>query len=412
MASRRTDLVASFKVMDVLKKATEMEAMGREVLHLEVGQPKTGAPPSAVAAAQEALSKNLPLGYTEANGLLSLRKRISDYYAEKHGCDVDPSRVVVTTGSSSGFLLSFAALWSAGDAVAVPSTAYPCYRNVLRALECEPVEIKSAYGDEETGSRRGFTFPNGNDLAKLNADRKQEGLSPIKGLVLSSPSNPTGAMLTKTQLRDLAAACSKENVRFISDEIYQGITYGDDTGASAVDIENVVVVNSFSKFFSMTGWRVAWLVLPKNDPALADAVTRLHQNLAICAPAISQVAAEASFDDLETTLASHVAHYAENRRIVLQGLAAVGIDIDKHVAPANGAFYVYADLRHYGLTDSRKFCDRLLRDTGVAIAPGSDFEFDSYQGDRRLRFSYCGDSHTIREAMARLKEWWGTDKLE
>mmetsp|Transcript_28871 Transcript_28871/g.88312 ORF Transcript_28871/g.88312 Transcript_28871/m.88312 type:complete len:409 (+) Transcript_28871:19-1245(+) len=397
--SRRTAGVESFRVMDVLKAATELEQEGRKVYHLEVGQPKTGAPPSAVRAAREALQKNLPMGYTEANGILSLRTRIAQWYAQKHGAAVDPSRIVVTTGSSSGFLLAFAANWSAGDAVAVPSTAYPCYRNVLRALECDAVEIKAK---DST-----FGFPTVDDVSELVDGRKVRGLAPVKGLVLSSPANPTGATLTKAELAQLAKACRDFGIRFVSDEIYHHVTY-ERAASSAVDLDGVVVVNSFSKFFSMTGWRVGWLCLPQDEPDLADAVTRLHQNFAICAPNVSQIAAEHSFDDADTELTGHVAKYARNRQVLLDGLQIeLGLDLSADVAPANGAFYVYADLHRFGVSDSPAFCRRLLQDTGIAITPGSDFEFDPALGARRVRFSYCGMDHDeIGRAIGILGDWF------
>ena len=390
--------VAPFYVMDVLKRAIEMEQHSK-VYHLGVGQPKTGAPRSAVAAAKKALEDGLAMGYTEANGLGSLRQRIATWYLEKHGSIVDADRIAVTTGSSSGFLLAFAALWSSGDAVAVPSTAYPCYRNVLRALECRPVEITS----------QGFHFPTPEDLERTALQCQRDFGTPLKGLVLSSPANPTGATLSKQQLHDLATACRDLNVRFISDEIYHHITYNDDDegSASAVDLPGVIVVNSFSKFFSMTGWRIGWLCLPKDEPELHGAVTRLHENLAICAPQISQIAAQAAFHDVDTDLADHVSRYARNRTLILDALETK-LRIDPvHVAPANGAFYVYLDLAAYGVTDAIAFSKHLLHDTGIAIGPGADFEFDPKRGATRVRLSYCGvDYNDLHIALDKLNQWW------
>ncbi|KAJ8602208.1 hypothetical protein CTAYLR_003627 [Chrysophaeum taylorii] len=399
MISRRGRVVESFKVMEVLRRANEMEASGRKVLHLEVGQPRSGAPPSAVAAATRALAAGEPLGYTNANGTDMLRRRIAAWYAERHGAKVDPERVVVTTGSSAGFVLSFAALFDPGDAVAVPSTAYPCYRNVLRALGCEPVEIASSEGP--------FRFPGPTDVARLAAERERRGATRPRGLVVSSPANPTGATLDASDLGDLATACRDLGISFVSDEIYHHLGYEDaPRPASAVDLDGVVVVNSFSKFFSMTGWRVGWLVLPSGYQDLAASVHKLQQNLNICAPAVSQVAAAASFDDVDAELADHVSRYAVNRAIVLEGLRGLGIDLDAHVAPASGAFYVYADLGNYGVSDSSAWCAGLLQDTAVALTPGLDFEFDRALGDRRVRFSYCGDTDDVALAMDRLRAWW------
>lgn len=241
--------IGTEQVMDVLRRARELEAQGRQVLHLEVGQPSTGAPPSAVAAAAAALEAGESMGYTMANGLPSLRTRISEWYLERHGSVVDPERIVVTTGSSAGFVLAFSALFDAGDAVAVPCTAYPCYRNVLRALGCEPVSTASA----SRGVTAGFGFPGPDEIARLVAERARQGLSPIRGLILSSPSNPSGNMLDANALHELAEACRAINIRFISDEIYHHICYeGAPRPASAVDIKSVLVVNSFrldSAFF-------------------------------------------------------------------------------------------------------------------------------------------------------------------
>jgi len=396
--------VESFKVMDVLRRATELEAEGRKVLHLEVGQPSTGAPGSAVRAATAALEAGESMGYTTANGLPSLRARIARWYAEKHGSVVDPERVVVTTGSSAGFVLAFAALFDAGDAVAVPCTAYPCYRNVLRALGCEPTSVAC----ETAGDRVGFGFPGPEEISRLVAERARLGFAPIRGLIVSSPANPTGATLDAEALASLAAACRAHNIRFISDEIYHHISHDGSRPASAVDIDGVVVVNSFSKFFSMTGWRVGWLVTPRPDeePEVAAGIHKLQQNCFINAPTVSQVAAQASFDDADSELARHVERYTANRALVLDGLKHLGVDLDAHVAPASGAFYCYADLRAYGVHDASDWCSQLLEETGVALTPGLDFEFDPHIGNKRVRFSYCGDSDDIAVAMDKLKIWW------
>lgn len=401
-SSARSRGVESFKVMDVLKRANELEMAGRRVLHLEVGQPSTGAPRSAAAAAQRALESGESLGYTSANGLWSLRNRISSWYRERHGSVVDPDRILVTTGSSAGFVLAFTALFDAGDAVGVPSTSYPCYRNVLRALDCEPVSISS-----NPRLASGFGFPGPEQISQAVRERERLGLSPLKGLILSSPANPTGSTLHADELKELAEACREHGVQFISDEIYHHIC--SNPSPSAVDMDGVVVVNSFSKYFSMTGWRVGWLVLPSQQEDIAKSFLNLQQNCFINAPTISQIAAEASFDDTDE-LDDHVSRYVKNRGVILDALERrLGIDIGAHCAPATGAFYCYVDLEKYLGSDSggtAQWCSRLLEETGVAVTPGLDFEFDPVVGNRRVRFSYCGRTEDVVEAMDKLCAWW------
>ena len=396
ISSTRGEGVAGFKVMEVLHAANTMEAQGADVLHMEVGQPSTPAPPTARRVAESALSRDEALGYTSANGLPQVKERIAQWYLDRHGSVVDPDRIVVTTGSSAGFILSFLALFDAGDRVGVPSTAYPCYRNVLRVLGVEPVPLAG----DASNPRSGFGFPQPSDIT-----------DDLKGLILSSPSNPTGATLSADELQKLAETCSAKGVKFISDEIYHHIVYGDEKSASAVDLDGALVINSFSKYFSMTGWRIGWLVLPKNDPSLSGAIERLQQNLFINAPHVSQIAAAASFDDVESTLEGHVAVYDQNRKTVLNALAKMGVSAD-HIAPCRGAFYVYVDLGAHGVTDAPALCHKLLADTGVAITPGVDFEFDEAIGKRRVRVSYCGAPSDVEAAMDRLVEWWAAGKYQ
>jgi aspartate/methionine/tyrosine aminotransferase len=363
---------------------------------MEVGQPSTPAPPTARRTAEASLARDEALGYTSANGLPAVKEKIAKWYLDRHGSTVDPARIVVTTGSSAGFILSFLALFDASDLVGVPSTAYPCYRNVLKVLGVTPV----ALAGDAANPRSGFGFPT---PADVTAD--------LKGLILSSPSNPTGATLSADELATLAAHCKSNGVKFISDEIYHHIVYGDETSASAVDMEGALVINSFSKYFSMTGWRIGWLVLPKDDPSLSSAIEKLQQNLFINAPHISQIAAAASFDDVDDVLEGHVAVYERNRQVVLDALEKMGVDPD-HIAPAKGAFYVYVDLMAFGVTDAPDLCFRLLNDTGVAITPGVDFEFDESIGKRRVRISYCGAAAAVAAAMDRLTDWWAAGKYK
>ena len=397
--------VPSFKVMDVLERAAALEAAGRSVLHLEVGQPQSGAPRAVVDAARAALESDR-LGYTPALGLAELREALAAHYRAEYGADVDASRVVVTTGSSAGFVLAFSALFEPGDRVALASSGYPCYRNILNALGCEVVTV-------DVGERSAFKLTARELEAALARDDAARA-RPLRGLVLSSPSNPTGAMLAPDELAALCAACDARGVRFVSDEIYHGITFSD---APAQDTAlrhspDALVINSFSKFFSMTGWRLGWLVLPERAPELADAVTRLQQNLFISAPTLAQRAGAAALargGPCEAELRAHVARYERNRDAVLAGLRRLGdaAGAQPTLAPAHGAFYVYADLGALGVTDAPALCAALLEDEGVAITPGTDFEDPaSGLGARRVRFSYAGATAEVEEAMARLVAWW------
>ncbi len=376
MSSRRSQ-IAPFHVMEVMRAAQEHELAGNEVLHLEVGQPGTPAPVGARAAVARALETET-LGYTAALGLPALRERIARWYLERHHLDVDPGRVVVTTGASGSCVLGFLALWDTGARVGVIEPGYPCYRNDLEALGVSVIRLPV---DSATDFRP--------TLDQLDASL------PLDGLVLASPNNPTGTMLDADDLAAIAAWADRNDVQLVVDEIYHGITFN---GAAATILEfsdTVVVFNSFSKYFSMTGWRLGWIIAP---PALVGALERLAQNLAICAPAVSQVAGLAAFDCLPE-LESNVSVYAENRRIMLEGLATAGFD---ELAPADGAFYVWADVRHLGI-DSVVLCRRWLTELDIAATPGIDF--DPVRGHDFVRFSYAGSTAHITEAMRRLQTW-------
>ena len=370
--------IPPFIVMDVLRRANLRQAEGGDVLHLELGQPSTGAPAAVIAAARAALAGD-QLGYTEALGLAPLRRRISEYYRHRCDVDVDPERIVVTTGSSGGFVLSFLAAFDAGDRVALADPGYPAYRNILLALGNEPVSIPA------TAEQRFQPTP-----ALLDdVDGK------LDGLIVASPSNPAGTMLGPAEMEALVDRCRNGGIRLISDEIYHGITYTQPGTTALRFTEDAVVINSFSKYFSMTGWRVGWMVVP---PDLLRAVECLAQNIYISAPTLSQYAAQAAFDcggDLDR----NVARYAENRRLLLEQLPHAGFD---RLAPADGAFYLYADIAHL-TNDSEEFCRRMLAETGVATAPGIDF--DKARGRSFLRFSFSGATEDIAEAARRLKAW-------
>lgn len=372
--SRRSD-VAPFIVMDVMEAARAAEEAGRHIIHMEVGQPGTPAPEGARAALQQAMGQDA-LGYTVSLGLPALRGRIARHYGDRHGIDLDPARVIVTAGSSGAFLLAFTALFDAGERVALGDPGYPSYRQILRALSLDPVSIP--------------TRPE--DRFQPTPDQLPEG---IAGLIVASPANPSGTMLDRSALSALIDAAAGQGAAFVSDEIYHGIEY-DRPAVSALEItDEVVVINSFSKYYSMTGWRVGWMVVPD---ALVRPVERLAQNMFICAPHAGQVAALAAMDcrdELETNLAV----YAENRRLMLDGLPKAGFD---RIAPPDGAFYIYADVSHL-TDDSRAFAAEILDRAGVAVTPGLDFDPD--RGWGTLRFSYACTTADIAEGLHRLRRF-------
>jgi aspartate/methionine/tyrosine aminotransferase len=369
--------VPPFMVMDVMAAAARIERGGGRVIHMEVGQPAAAAPATALAAARAALDAGR-LGYTESLGLASLRRRIACDYLDAYGIEIDAARVVVTTGSSAGFLLAFLTLFEPGDRVAVALPGYPPYRHILSALGCEPVGI-------ETGADSRFAIT----PAMLEAAHRR---APLAGILVASPANPTGTMMTGQALRELIEAAADLGIRFISDEIYHGLDYAFPAETAAALSDEAVIINSFSKYFCMTGWRVGWMVLP---PSLVRTVERLQGNLAISVPALSQIAAEAAFEGRAEMQA--VRHgYEENRRILLTGLPKAGLD---NILPVDGAFYLYADISRFG-EDSLDFAKRLLEDTHVAVTPGVDF--DPLQGRRFIRLCYAGSGADMHEAVARI----------
>lgn len=373
----RRGAVPPFIVMDVMRAAAERAATVGDVLHLEVGQPATAAPAPVLEAAKAALETER-LGYTLALGLDALRERIGRWYRESYGLEVPAERIVVTTGSSGAFVLSFLAAFDAGDAVGLAVPGYPAYRNILSALGVEPVLIP-------VGPETRFQ-PTVEVLERL--DRR------LDGLIIASPSNPTGSMLAPEELAAVAEWCEANGVRLVSDEIYHGITFGT-PAASAANVPHALVVNSFSKYFSMTGWRLGWMVVPED---LLRAVECLAQNLFISPPALSQFGALAVFDCGEE-LDANVRRYARNREVLTAGLPRAGF---ARLAPSDGAFYVYADVGDL-TDDSPEFCRRMLAETGVAATPGVDF--DPLRGHRFVRFSYAGDTASMEEAVRRLAEW-------
>ena len=374
--------VPPFHVMDLLARASQRQRSHGDLVNFVAGQPSTPAPRAVREAAKRALDGDL-LGYTVATGIPELREAIAAHHARWHGLEVSPEEVVVTTGSSGGFLLAFLAAFEAGDRVAIARPGYPCYRNVLTALGCQVVEI-------DCGAETRFQPT----VAQL------EELGPIKGLVVASPANPTGTMLLPDELAAIARWCEERGVQLISDEIYHGIEYapldGDDPlSRSAWETSReAVVFSSFSKYFSMTGWRIGWMLVP---PRLRRPVEALTGNFTICPPAIAQYAAIKAFDDASyAELDGHVARYAGNRALLLDGLPGLGID---KLAPADGAFYAYADVGHL-TDDAMGLCHDLLAKTGVAVAPGIDF--DTEVGNRFIRFSFAGKRDDVEAGLERL----------
>lgn len=375
MQRSRRGQVDPFIVMDMMEEARSLEAAGQRIIHMEVGQPGTSAPVGARNAVAAALEQ--PLGYTVALGLPELRRGIAALYARWYGVDLNPDRVIVTAGSSGAFLLAFSALFDAGDKVGLGEPGYPSYRQILRALSLEPVGIPTRAE---------------NRLQPVPADL--EGVD-MRGLIVASPGNPTGTMLSHAALKALMDHAAGRGISFISDEIYHGLHYGD-RAVSALEIsDQAYVINSFSKYFSMTGWRVGWMVVPEDH---IRTVERLAQNMFICPPHASQVAALAALDCIDE-LEANRAVYAENRRLMLEGLPKAGFT---KIAPPDGAFYVYADVAD--LTEnSLQLAREILHGAGVAVTPGLDF--DPKRGAQTLRFSYARATADIAEGLQRLQRF-------
>jgi len=370
--------VPPFIVMDVMSAAAAREAAGDRVLHLEVGQPSTGLPRGARQRLARVLETET-LGYTLALGILPLRERIARYYREVHQADISPERILVTMGSSAAFQLAFLAAFAAGDRVGIAAPGYPAYRHILRALGVEPV-----------------TLPVGPDTRYQPTVAVLEQCGrPLDGVIVASPSNPTGTVMPPEDLRALARYCETRGIRLISDEIYHGIVYGEPAVSAAEVTDTALIINSFSKYYAMTGWRLGWLVAPAD---MIRPLECLAQNMFISAPTLSQYAGLFAMD-CEEELRANVARYARNREVLLNELPAAGFD---RLAPADGAFYLYADVSRM-TNDSQDFCRRMLAETGVATTPGLDF--DAEQGHRFVRFSFAGSTEDMIEAARQLKAW-------
>jgi aspartate/methionine/tyrosine aminotransferase len=378
--------IPPFYVMDVWLAAAERQRTHGDLVNLSAGQPSAGAPKPVRDAAKQVLDSS-PLGYSVALGIPELRTAIAQTYTTRHGLDVDPDAVVITTGSSGGFLLAFLACFDVGDRVAIASPGYPCYRNILSALGCQVVEM-------ECGPETRFQ-PTAQMLADLDP--------PIHGVVVASPANPTGTVIPPAELAAIASWCRESGVRLISDEVYHGLVYegAPETSCAWETSRDAVVVNSFSKYFCMTGWRLGWLLVPQQ---LRRAVDCLTGNFTICPPVLPQYAAVAAFTPKSIAEAEgHLHQYAVNRRLLLDGLRRIGID---RLAPADGAFYVYADVSEF-TSNSLSFCSKLLADSGVAIAPGIDF--DTVRGGSFVRLSFAGPTRDIEEALRRIGDWLGSE---
>lgn len=375
------DTIKPFYAMEIFGRAQALEAQGRHVCHLEVGEPGGAPAPRVIEAVKACLDR--PMGYTAAKGTQALRERLARYYRERHGVEVDPGRILVTMGSSSGFILTFLAGFKPGARIAVTRPGYPAYLNILASLNMEVAEIP-------VRAERGWK-PTVEDIEAAHAR------APFEGLLLASPANPTGAVLDKDELAAVIACCDRLGVRFISDEIYHGLNYaGADTSALETS-QGHIVVNSFSKYYCMTGWRIGWLVLPDD---LVRQAEMMAQSLFISASSVSQVAALAALDETEI-YDRRRDDYAASRLALAEGLARLGFGAAR---PSDGAFYAYVDASAF-TNDTMDFCIKLLEEAGVAATPGADF--DRTDGHKFMRFSYAGTRETVDEALVRLERFLG-----
>jgi aspartate/methionine/tyrosine aminotransferase len=379
-AARRMERVSPFLAMDVLSAAAAKERRGDRVVHMEVGQPSAPAPRAAREAARAALDTGR-IGYTEALGMAPLRERIARHYRDAYGVTLHPERVIVTTGSSAGFVLAFLSLFDPGQRVAITAPGYPAYRNIMEALGIEPVAIP-------------LTKAEGWRMTAAAVERAHRQ-TPLHGVLAMSPANPSGTMIGARALADLGETCRRLGLWFVSDEIYHGLTYGEAAATALSSDDDAVVINSFSKYYCMTGWRIGWTVVPER---LVRPIERLAQNLYISPPALSQVAALAAFDASEELEAVREG-YARNRALLLEELPKLGI---AEMHPVDGAFYIYADVARF-TNDSVAFCRRVLEEAGVAATPGVDF--DPREGTHYLRLSFAGSENDCREAVSRLASW-------
>lgn len=374
--------ISAFVAMDFMREAGARQAAGEDIIHMEVGQPGTPAPRLAREAAIREMAGGA-LGYTDALGHPALRERIAKHYRDTYGLEISAGRIVVTTGSSAAFILAFLALLDSGDGIALPTPGYPCYRQIARVLGLRPVYIPAR--------RESHFVPRPEDLRHAFAS------GGALAVLMASPANPTGTMLSAAQLQNLVLLTQEARGWFISDEIYHGLTYSAPAATALSFWDEAIVINSFSKYFSMTGWRAGWMVVPER---LVRVCERLAQNLYIAPPTVSQLGALAALDATEE-LEAYKAAYARNRELLLEELPKAGFG---KLAPADGAFYLYAGIEH--LTgDSEGYVRRMLKEIGVAATPGIDF--DEAEGRHFVRFSYAGTFDNMREAARRLRAWTG-----
>ncbi len=376
--SKRSD-IKTFRALDMLKQANELSAKGIDIARMGAGQPHVGAPEKALEYAISKIQSDPKQGYTQALGMPSLRKRIADYYDSYYGVKISPDNIAVTTGSSSSFVLNFIAAFDANDTVALVTPTYPAYRNILKALDIKVIEIE--------GQAKNNYQPT-LDLLK-NCGKT------FDGIIINSPSNPTGTMIDDNELEKICNWCDKNGIYLISDEAYHGITYGKRAQTARKYSQNAVILNTFSKYFAMTGWRLGWSVLPDN---MIERIKKLSENLSVSAPTISQHLAYKIFDHIDD-LDSYVQEYRKNQEILLSELPKTGIT---DFTNAQGAFYIYANTSNLS-DDSEELCARILNEARVSITPGTDF--DLVRGKSFVRICYAGSQENIIEACKRLKNW-------
>lgn len=373
----KRSVVEPFRAMDIVAKANRLSKAGHDVIMMCVGQPSAPAPKTARDAAKAAI-ENGRIGYTDSAGVVPLRVRISQHYNDQYNVGINPDRIIVTNGSSSAFTLTFISMFETGARVAIPAPGYPAYRNILRSLSMEPVEI------ETNAQSRWVLTPE--QLRKTHADK------PLEGLLIANPNNPNGTMLEASAFEALQLTCSQLGIKFISDEIYHGLTYGQKEKSALSISDDCIVINSFSKYFCMTGWRVGWMIVPEH---MIDTVNRLQQNLFICAPEISQIAALHAFDGMDE-LEKTKSGYLQNRSLLLETLPKMGLG---EIMPVDGAFYCYTNVSDF-TKDSEEFCADVLSKTNLALTPGIDF--DSRNGNRWIRLSFAGSFQDMQKGLQRL----------
>lgn len=376
--SKRSD-IPMFRALDMLRQVNERIVDGDDIVNMAPGQPSVGAPQPVLDYAVQVLKNDPKQGYTEAVGMPLLRDRIAVYYRERYGIELDHKNVAITTGSSGGFLLAFLSAFDAGDKIALTTPTYPAYRNILQALGLEIVTI-------ETTAETDYQ-PTADILEKSGQD--------FDGLIICSPSNPTGTMIPDQELEKICNWCDDNNVRLLSDEAYHGITYDEPAQTALKYTDNAIILNTFSKYFAMTGWRLGWLVLPDS---LSDRVKKLAESLTVSPPTLAQHLAYKIFDHTDT-LDDYVDVYRKNREVLLAELPKAGFD---KISNAKGAFYLYLDVHHL-TNDAEEFCQRMLHEAKVAATPGMDF--DTERGNGTIRISYAGKTEDIIDACERLKAW-------